>query len=335
MDNPRKEEIIKRAIKIHGDKYNYDLINFKLLRDKVDIKCLSCDRIFPQRLYSHLEGRGCRKCANKHLSKIKTKSQEDYIKEAKEKYGDQYDYSKAIYTNNKNKIIIICNIHKLEFKQRPDVHLTGQGCYECGKERTLKKATLTQQQFLDRVKSNKNYDYKDTIYTGSRNLITILCLKCNEKFDIIAQYHIYQSIGCQNCRVKSKGEEKVKEILQELDLKYKPQFSFPNTHKYFDFGNEIDKKLIEYDGIQHFEEDTYFPVDLEEQHEIDIEKTRLALKHGYQIIRIPYTIKLDKIKEQLIPILSSNKQICCLDKDMYTWLFDGLGIEHLVEHIIS
>lgn len=75
MDNGKKEEIKKRAVAIHGNKYGYDLIEFKLLKDKVDIKCLTCNIIFSQRLSSHLEGYGCRKCANKHLSKVNSKSQ--------------------------------------------------------------------------------------------------------------------------------------------------------------------------------------------------------------------------------------------------------------------
>lgn len=67
--------------------------------------------------------------------------------------------------------------------------------------------------------------------------------------------------GCPNCS-GSKGEIKIRDFLDNLDLSYEREFSFEDLwgdcdrQLRFDFAvfNEDDsiKCLIEYDGIQHF-----------------------------------------------------------------------------------
>ena len=61
----------------------------------------------------------------------KKHSLETFIKAAKSKHGDKYNYDKVIYRNNKEYIEIICPIHG-SFYQRPDSHLHGKGCAFCG-----------------------------------------------------------------------------------------------------------------------------------------------------------------------------------------------------------
>lgn len=60
---------------------------------------------------------------------------ETFIKKAKEKHGDFYDYSCVDYKGSREKVEIICPKHG-SFWQRADVHLSGKGCYLCGHEKT-------------------------------------------------------------------------------------------------------------------------------------------------------------------------------------------------------
>jgi hypothetical protein len=55
---------------------------------------------------------------------------EKFIQKAKLIHGDNYDYSKVDYINNKTKLEIICKIHGI-FKQIPNSHLKGRGCPKC------------------------------------------------------------------------------------------------------------------------------------------------------------------------------------------------------------
>ena len=71
---------------------------------------------------------------------------EEFIKRAKEIHGDKYDYSKTIYKNRRTKLIITCPKHG-DFEQRPDAHLSGQGCPKCAIETTHKKISKTTEEF--------------------------------------------------------------------------------------------------------------------------------------------------------------------------------------------
>lgn len=56
------EEFIERAKDIHGDKYDYSLVEYKTNRDKVKIICKNCGKVFEQTPKKHLKGRGCPHC---------------------------------------------------------------------------------------------------------------------------------------------------------------------------------------------------------------------------------------------------------------------------------
>ena len=58
-----KEQFIERAKKIHGDMYNYDLVEYIQSKKKVKIVC-STHGLFEQKPCNHLKGCGCPKCAN-------------------------------------------------------------------------------------------------------------------------------------------------------------------------------------------------------------------------------------------------------------------------------
>ena len=53
------EQFIKEAKLIHGDEYDYSLVEYINNSTKVKIKCNSCGNIFEQRPHDHLKGCGC------------------------------------------------------------------------------------------------------------------------------------------------------------------------------------------------------------------------------------------------------------------------------------
>ena len=55
------DNFIKRANKIHQYKYDYSLVNYSSLHDKIKIICPS-HGVFEQNAYDHLNGHGCNKC---------------------------------------------------------------------------------------------------------------------------------------------------------------------------------------------------------------------------------------------------------------------------------
>ena len=120
-----KENFIKKAKEIHGDKYDYSKVEYVNANDKICVICPEHGE-FWQTPSCHINGKhGCPKC----YGNIKSTT-EEFIKKAKEIHGNKYDYSKVEYNGNKTKVCIICPEHG-EFWQRPNCHLNGHGCSKC------------------------------------------------------------------------------------------------------------------------------------------------------------------------------------------------------------
>ena len=99
------------------------------------------------------------------------------------------------------------------------------------------------------------------------------------------------SCGC----LKSKGQEKIANLLKSYNISFVTEKTFEdfiysdsNGKPRFDFyvNNEY---IIEYDGIQHFQENNFFQLSLKEQQQKDNEKNTWCKKNNIPIIRIPYT----------------------------------------------
>jgi hypothetical protein len=119
------ESFIKSAIKVHGTFYNYDNVDYKDSHSPIEIICPK-HGVFSQTPTSHLTGNGCNSCSGK-----KPHTTESFIKKARERHGDRYDYSASIYENANTKISIICREHG-PFLQRASNHINiGQGCPMC------------------------------------------------------------------------------------------------------------------------------------------------------------------------------------------------------------
>ena len=116
---------IKEATEIHGDKYDYSLVDYIQNYNYTKIKII-CKKHgeFIQTPRSHLKSNApCDKC----YYEIKTNN---FIINAKEIHGDKYDYSNVIYDNCDKKVKIACKKHG-EYLQTPYCHLIGSGCALC------------------------------------------------------------------------------------------------------------------------------------------------------------------------------------------------------------
>lgn len=112
-----------------------------------------------------------------------------------------------------------------------------------------------------------------------------------------------QSCGC----LKSKGELRISQLLDENNIPYQREFSFTDLKsdkgyplKYdFYVNNEY---LIEFDGTQHFCDNSLFSHDSFEYRQAnDNKKTMYAKEHNIPLIRIPHT-KLNSLTIQDLKI---------------------------------
>ena len=151
------EQFIKESIEIHGNKYDYSLVEYKGSFNDVKIICKK-HGIFKQKPVVHINGCGCKKCSNEKLSKIKISNNKEFIKKSKDIHKNKYDYSLVEYKNAHAKVKIICKEHSV-FEQTPNSHLNGTGCPNCQKS----KGELKIKEYLDNNKFiyNEQYKFKD------------------------------------------------------------------------------------------------------------------------------------------------------------------------------
>ena len=100
-------------------------------------------------------------------------------------------------------------------------------------------------------------------YKSSNEKIEIQHISCGHTFEMKYRFFVNMDQRCPKCRL-SKGEEKIKEYLDKNNFKYINEFRINNCRDKrplpFDFSVEINDQvyLIEYDGIQHFQESFNF-----------------------------------------------------------------------------
>jgi hypothetical protein len=189
-----KEDFIKEARVIHGDKYDYSKVIYNKSIDDVIIICPEHGEFLTQPTVHINNKRGCSKCAGHYMDT-------EYFKEkAKTIHGNKYDYSKVVYEHNAKKVIIICPEHG-EFAQAPNSHLSNAtGCPECGKMLISESRRMTQEEYIKKAKEvHKNkFDYSKVVYVNMHEKIIIIC-PIHGEFKQEASAHLYGKQGCPKC----------------------------------------------------------------------------------------------------------------------------------------
>jgi hypothetical protein len=124
-----KENFVIESNVIHNNKYSYDKFKYVNNKTKGIITC-PIHGDFEQTPSKHLQGHGCRKCANEIISNSRKQTYEEFVLKANKIHNNKYMYIKETYLDSMNKMDIVCKSHGI-FKQTPAVHLTGVGCPIC------------------------------------------------------------------------------------------------------------------------------------------------------------------------------------------------------------
>lgn len=124
MKKLTKNEFINKCVLIHGQKYDYSMVEYNGSKTKVKIICKK-HGVFEQIPRGHLSGLKCATCqGNKKMTKL------DFIERCSIIFDNKYDYSLSEIDGTKNKTTIICPKHG-DFIQSVDSHLRGHGCPRC------------------------------------------------------------------------------------------------------------------------------------------------------------------------------------------------------------
>lgn len=279
------ETFKRRAIDVHGDRYDYSKTEYVNASTKAIIICREKDENgfehgeFKQLPLLHLKGKGCCPKCNGRGS-----TTESIVSEFKKVHGDRYDYSKVEFNGRKDgKVCIICKEHG-EFWQTVNKHVRGQGCPKCGKDSMGKLIRLGKEAFIDRANSvhKGKYIYDKVKFESSHDKITITCPKHGDFTQYV--YDHLNGYGCPKCGMIVSHAEN--EIYDYLSDRIGPENIIRNTRDVLENGSEIDLYLpkykigIEFNGLKWHSEE------FNKMKEYHLSKTVGCEKQGIRLIQI-------------------------------------------------
>lgn len=216
---------------------------------------------------------------------------------------DPFTISKS---SSSRKVLMLCN--KVEYHQNYEIRCTdyinGHRCSYCGNHKVHPLDSFGYHNF-DKVMSwhtdNNISPFKVSL--NSHKKYKFICHECNHEWGATLASISYMNSWCPQCKA-SKGEKRVSTHLDKHNVSYirdEPYFKDLLS----DLGNPLRPDFIlpehriwiEYDGEFHFR-DFYKDGHYEILKEHDKRKDEYASKHGWKMIRIPYT-KFDEIENIL------------------------------------
>lgn len=315
-----KEEFIEKSIKIHGDKFNYDLVEYINSKTKVKIKCNKCNSIFEQVPSMHLAGNGCSVCNPPH----KKLTQEEFVGRLSKTHPNLEVLSQ--YNGKDRKITVRCKIHDYIYETTPHRLVGGANCIHCYNDRrgeTIKNDINKIKNEINKIHGDKyQYPYLEQEYKTNKSKITIICPK-HGKFQQSYNKHVNQQQGCPSCS-ESHNEKFIVEYLTNKLIK------FEREKKFSWLGNQsLDFYLSEYNigleiqGEFHFSDITINGnfIDSKKQIERDERKKRICEENGIDLLYLIPIKLINKIKVSNIYnisniiVIDKNKNLINYSKD--------------------
>ena len=152
-----------------------------------------------------------------------------FIEKAKLIHGDKYNYTKSNYIKNYEKVCIICPEHG-EFWQRPNDHLSGNGCPTCWRERRGKHKKISLETFLNKAKEihGNKYNYSKVAFNSVMDKVCIICPEHGE-FWQTPNDHVNNKRNCPQCAHRS-YKKTTEEFINESILKFGNKYDYSKVN---------------------------------------------------------------------------------------------------------
>lgn len=211
-----KDDFVKESKRVHGNKFNYDHVEYVNQNIKVKLVCNDCGEIIFQKPVNNINGKGCWKCG-----KRKPIDGKEFLEKVDKTHNGFYTYDiKEIETLDSDTVLnIMCPLHG-KFKQKVTDHIR-HGCTACGRIKTIESHKKTQEQFIEEVKKihGDKFNYSKIEYMNSSTKVLLICNKCSREFYKNTS-DLLNGSGCPYCVGKNKNTEifieEVKKIYGDL-----------------------------------------------------------------------------------------------------------------------
>lgn len=119
------DSFIKKAVKIHDNKYTYTTVNYINTNTSVNIICNTCFKTFSIKPNAHIQGNGCPYCRGMY------KTTTD-VKAILKKHHSELVLLPQVIKNSNTEILFYCKKHGIQSRVLKDLS-GGRGCYKCSK----------------------------------------------------------------------------------------------------------------------------------------------------------------------------------------------------------
>lgn len=156
------EKFIKESNKIHHNKYDYSLVDYKRNNIKVKIICKIHKIIFEQTPDAHINQKsGCPQCKLDKFSIDYRRTKKEFIKNSNIIHENKYRYDLVELSGIRVKSVkIICPKHGI-FEQNVNTHLKGSGCLKCSKNFSKCEEKIAKYLTNKKIKYIRQYRFKN------------------------------------------------------------------------------------------------------------------------------------------------------------------------------
>lgn len=253
--------------------------------------------------------RQCNQCGMQSFINKQTKTNEEFTKEVYDVVGDEYIFLEK-YKGVQNKILCMHNKCSYQFYVRPNHFLRGSRCPKCYGH--LGASPKTHGQFLYECYQLVGDEYRVLeTYVNANTPILLRHNECGHEYYVTPDKFL-SGRRCPQCS-KSKGEQKIRTYLENIDIVFEQEYSFDDLvgvgggllrFDFAVFNNSNLALLIEYDGEQHFKfkkgmmtRDDYKTLQIHDEL-----KNKYCKDNNITLLRIPYW-EFDNIEEFLTDFL--------------------------------
>ena len=236
-----------------------------------------------------LRGEGCPKCRGVKLSKLFSKSHDDFVQQIALLNSNIEIIGR--YKNNKTKIKCKCKIDGYEWYALPSHLLRGVGCPVCSNRIIVPGINDIATTHPEFVQYFKNKNDANTYSFGSGAKVDLICPDCgNEKRMAICTL-IKCGFACSKCGDGVSYPNKfLRAMIDQLNIdsvNYEWSDVWSKPYKYDNYfivdGN---KYIVEADGGWHYKDNKLSGMSADEARRIDKLKEILATTHGISVVRI-------------------------------------------------
>lgn len=210
MSKITTESWIMRAKEVHGHKFGYDKVEYTKYDGKVEVYCNECEQYFTTPACNHLKGTGCNLCSSRKNARTNQVSEEEFIRRARDKHGDVYDYSHLGYVSYTKKVTVVCPSHG-KFSVYPHSHVKHK-CKLCASEDS--KLPLDEWKKECTIIHKGKYTYGNVSYEFVTDYVSVTC-PIHGDFSVVAAKHKNQGVRLIHV-FDADDMEKVKSFIRSI-----------------------------------------------------------------------------------------------------------------------